>query len=137
MKETLQIRDIMSRDAYYVTAQTSINDLVQGLSRHKLSGAPVADKYGNLIGFVSEQDVLPQLMQNAYYCNQPNSIESVMQTDVLYIKPTDTVMTLAKMMLDRKPKVYPVVEDRRIIGIVTRHQIAKALIESQKNCVPV
>lgn len=137
MKETLQIRDIMSRDAYYVEQQTSINDLIQGLSRHKLSGAPVADQYGNLIGFVSEQDVLPQLMQNAYYCNQPNSIESVMQTDVLSIKPTDSVMTLAKMMLDRKPKVYPVVEDRRIIGIVTRHQIAKALIESQENCVPV
>ncbi|WP_438462773.1 CBS domain-containing protein [Marinomonas sp. PE14-40] len=137
MKETLQIRDIMSRDAYYVTQQTSINDLIQGLSRHKLSGAPVADKYGNLIGFVSEQDVLPQLLQNAYYCNQPNSIESVMQTDVLTVKPSDTVMTLAKMMLDRKPKVYPVVEDRRIIGIVTRHQIAVALIESQKNCVPV
>lgn len=45
MKETLQIRDIMSRDAYYVEQQTSINDLIQGLSRHKLSGAPVADQY--------------------------------------------------------------------------------------------
>lgn len=137
MKETLQIRDIMSRDAYYVTTNTSINELIKGLSSHKLSGAPVADQYGNLIGFVSEQDVLPQLMQNAYYCHQPNSIESVMQTDVLSVKPTDTVMTLAKMMLDRKPKIYPVIEDRRIIGIVTRHQIAIALIESQKNCVPV
>ena len=137
MKETLQIRDIMSRDAYYVTQQTSINDLIHGLSIHKLSGAPVADQYGNLIGFVSEQDVLPQLMQNAYYCHQPNSIESVMQSEVLSVKPTDTVMTLAKLMLDQKPKVYPVVEDRRIIGIVTRHQIAKALIESQENCVPV
>ena len=119
------------------TTNTSSNELIKDLSSHKLSGTPVADQYGNLIGFVSEQDVQPQLMQNAYYCHQPNSIESVMQTDVLSVKPTDTVMTLAKMMLDRKPKIYPVIEDRRIIGIVTRHQIAIALIESQKNCVPV
>lgn len=134
---TLFVRDIMSRDAYYVYPDTSIIDCVKGLTQRRLPGAPVADKRGHLIGFVSEQDILPALMQSAYYSEEPKDVSSVMQTNVLSVSPNDHIMEIAKMMAEPKPKVYPVVQEGRIIGIITRYHITKALLADLEIAVPV
>lgn len=137
MAEALLVRDIMSFDAYHVTPDTPIAELVMELIRHRLPGAPVADGNGRLIGFVSEQDVLPQLLQSYYYCQQPPEVEKAMCKDVLTVGPNEPVMNIAKMMMEAKPKIYPVVEDGRLIGVVTRSQVTKALLTAQKGCKPV
>ncbi|MBJ7554605.1 CBS domain-containing protein [Marinomonas spartinae] len=138
MKEkTLLVKDVMSRGAFFVHPETSITQCVLGLAQHKLSGAPVADNYGQLIGFVSEQDMLPSLVQSAYYCDEPRRVGDVMQSEVLTVNPNDHVLQVAKLMVEAKPKIYPVIEDNRLIGIITRRQVTKALIHSQEKCVPV
>lgn len=135
--DALLVKDIMSKDTFFVHPETSITQCVMSLAQRKLTGAPVADQHGNLIGFVSEQDMLPSLVQSAYYCDEPNRVESVMRHDVLTVGPNHHVLQVAKLMMEAKPKVYPVVEGNRLIGVITRHQVVKALIHSQEKCVPV
>lgn len=136
-KTALLVKDVMSRDTFFVHPNTSITQCVLGLAQHKLSGAPVADGHGKLIGFVSEQDMLPALVQSVYYSDEPKRVDSVMQHEVLSVGPEEHVLQIAKMMMEAKPKVYPVVEDGRLIGIITRRQVTTALIHSQEKCVPV
>lgn len=135
--EALTVRDIMSRDTFHVYPHTRIDDCARQLAAHKLSGAPVTDQYDNLIGFVSEQDLLEPLMQAVYYCNRPKEVASVMSQDVLSLTKKQQVMQVAKVMIDNKPKIYPVVEEGRLVGIVTRRQITLALLQGQDSCVPV
>ncbi|TDO95859.1 CBS domain-containing protein [Marinomonas balearica] len=134
---SLLVRDVMSRDTFFVHPETSIADCVKGLAKRKLPGAPVADSNGHLIGFVSEQDILPALMQSAYYSEEPRKVETVMQTNPLSVKPNDHIMEIAKMMSEPKPKVYPVVEGEEIIGIITRRHVTQALLEDIELAVPV
>ncbi len=59
------VRDIMSRDCYRVTGNMSITTLAEGLALHRLPGVPVVDSHDQLIGFISEQDVMGKLLQSA------------------------------------------------------------------------
>lgn len=127
----------MSRDTFHVYPNTSIDDCARNLAARKLSGAPVTDKYDKLIGFVSEQDLLEPLMQSVYYCHSPSNIASVMREDVLFVSPSNQVMQVAKLMMEDKPKIFPVVEDGRLVGIITRRQVTSALLRAQDTCTPV
>ncbi|RDL45430.1 histidine kinase [Marinomonas piezotolerans] len=135
--DALTVREIMSRDTFHVYPDTRIDDCARQLAARKLSGAPVTDHYDNLIGFVSEQDLLEPLMQAVYYCNRPKEVSSVMSQDVLSLTPKQQVMQIAKVMTENKPKIYPVVEEGRLVGIVTRRHVTLALLQGQDTCVPV
>lgn len=135
--DALCVRDVMSRNTFHVYPNTRIDDCAEQLARHKLSGAPVTDRYDHVIGFVSEQDLIEPLSQAVYYCNQPGNVESVMREDVLTVSPTMQVLQVAKLMMEDKPKIFPVVEDGRLIGVITRRLVTQTLLQAQRSCVPV
>ncbi|WP_136253037.1 CBS domain-containing protein [Onishia niordana] len=123
------IRDIMSRDCYRVTGDTSITQLAKGLGLHRLPGVPVVDNRDHLIGFISEQDVLGKLLQSAYLNDEPPLVKELMRHEVLSVTPAKSITDLAQEMLGTKPKVYPVVEQERLVGIVTRRDILGAILK--------
>ncbi|MBM6551002.1 CBS domain-containing protein [Marinomonas ostreistagni] len=135
--DALCVRDIMSHDTFHVQPTTAADECARQLALHKLSGAPVTDQYGRLIGFVSEQDLLGPLSQSAYHCDSPGSVAKVMSEDVLFVTPDQQVMQVVNLMMGSKPKIYPVVEEGRLIGIVTRRLVMRALLQAQQTCTPV
>ncbi|MEQ5802675.1 CBS domain-containing protein [Halomonas sp. H10-9-1] len=122
------VREIMSRDCYRVTGKTSVSTLAEGLSRHRLPGVPVVDDHDHLIGFISEQDVMGKVLESAYLNDQPPLVSDLMRHEVLSVAPTKSITDLAQEMLGNKPKVYPVVEQGRLVGIVTRRDVLNAIL---------
>ncbi|MCE8002712.1 CBS domain-containing protein [Billgrantia ethanolica] len=122
------VREIMSRDCYRVTANTSITTLAEGLALHRLPGVPVVDDNDQLIGFISEQDVLGKLLQSAYLNDEAPLVKELMRNEVLSVSPTKSITDLAQEMLGQKPKVYPVTEQGRLCGIVTRRDVLTAIL---------
>lgn len=127
------VRDIMSRDCYRVSPETSITTLAQGLTLHRLPGAPVVDDADRLVGFISEQDVIGQVLDSVYHDGEAPLVRELMRDDVLSVTPNKSVMDLAQEMLGAKPKIYPVVEQSRLIGIVTRRDILMALLNIRRH----
>ncbi|MCE8013091.1 CBS domain-containing protein [Billgrantia desiderata] len=127
------VREIMSRDCYRVTANTSITTLAEGLALHRLPGVPVVDDNDNLIGFISEQDVLGKLLQSAYLNDEAPLVKELMRNEVLSVSPTKSITDLAQEMLGQKPKVYPVTEQGRLCGIVTRRDVLTAILRMRHN----
>ncbi|MGB2065566.1 MAG: CBS domain-containing protein, partial [Marinomonas gallaica] len=62
---------------------------------------------------------------------------SVMHEQVLSVSPSMQVMQVAKLMMEDKPKIFPVVEDGRLIGVITRRIVTQTLLKAQKTCIPV
>ncbi|MBA2780009.1 CBS domain-containing protein [Billgrantia kenyensis] len=122
------VREIMSRDCYRVTANTSITTLAEGLALHRLPGVPVVDEHDHLIGFISEQDVLGKLLQSAYLNDEAPLVKELMRNEVLSVSPTKSIADLAQEMLGLKPKVFPVTEQGRLCGIVTRRDVLTAIL---------
>ncbi|MDN3552682.1 CBS domain-containing protein [Halomonas almeriensis] len=122
------VREIMSRDCYRVTGKTSVSNLAKGLSLHRLPGAPVVDAHDHLTGFISEQDVIGKVLESAYLNDEPPLVQELMRNEVLTVTPNKSITDLAQEMLGAKPKVYPVTEQSRLVGIVTRRDVLNALL---------
>ncbi len=127
-KAPTTVREIMSRDCYRVTGKTSVATLAGGLALHRLPGVPVVDERDHLIGFISEQDVMGKVLESSYLNDEPPLVRELMRNEVLSVPPNKSITDLAQEMLGAKPKVYPVVEQGRLVGIVTRRDVLSALL---------
>lgn len=127
------VRDIMSRDCYRVSPNASITTLAKGLALHRLPGAPVVDESDRLIGFISEQDVMGRVLDSIYHDDEAPLVKEMMRHEVLSVSPNKSITDLAQEMLGPKPKIYPVVEQQRLIGIVTRRDILVALLAIRRH----
>ncbi|MBN8413645.1 CBS domain-containing protein [Halomonas denitrificans] len=127
------VRDIMSKDCYRVSGQTSISTLAEGLALHRLPGAPVVDSGDHLVGFISEQDVLGKVIESLYLDHEAPLVSELMRNEVLSVSPTKSIVDLAQEMLGAKPKVYPVTEQGRLVGIVTRRDVLNAVLSMRRH----
>lgn len=128
------VSEIMRRSIPLLTADMSITDALDKLLASNLSGLPVVDSQRKIIGFLSEQDCIPQLINASYHCDSRVTVNDLMYKEPLTVSPNSDVFELARLMGGHKPKIFPVVEDNKVIGIVTRHQVMQFLNAQLQNC---
>ncbi|WP_111641965.1 CBS domain-containing protein [Marinimicrobium alkaliphilum] len=131
---SILVRDYMQRDTNAISVSANIAEVVSRLVKGKIPGAPVIDDKKTVVGFVSEQDCIKEMLNNAMFCDEPPSVTKVMQTDVLTVTPNTSIVEIAQTMLKHKPKIYPVVDDGKLVGIINRSLILKALVENDEDC---
>lgn len=129
-----RVREIMQLRPPSVAGHTTLSEVVELLLRHRLSGVPVVADGGMVIGFVSEHDCLHQLLMSSYHCEGAPRVDEVMHRGVLSVDPEDSIVDLAQRLNTQKPKVYPVVEGGRLVGLVTRTDVLKALADNRAEC---
>ncbi len=134
MSTSISVNHYMNSTPTKILAGTELGQVVTILADNQVSGAPVVSANNRVIGFVSEQDCLKQLLLGSYHCDQPALIEDVMRTDVASVKSGDSIIDLAELMNDRKPKIYPVLNNGQLAGVVTRRDVLRALEENQQLC---
>ena len=76
--------------------------------------------------FYTEQDLLNRLVQVSYHCQDTHTVEDCMRKDAFTISPEMSVLELAELMKEGKPKVYPVVENKKLVGIICTKRSAKS-----------
>ncbi|TCS41366.1 CBS domain-containing protein [Reinekea marinisedimentorum] len=124
----LTVADCMVPPRLTVKPNMSIKEAVEKMIHHHLIGAPVVDDNMKVVGFLSEQDCLAHMISDSYYHEQNTLVNEVMQNDVLFASPDMAVFDLAQLMCENKPKKFPVCENGKLIGIITRTHILKALL---------
>lgn len=130
---SILVKDYMQANVQAIKADASVREVVEHLLRYNLSGAPVVDDSQNLVGFVSEQDCMKDMLNSAFYREETASVTSIMRKDVLSVTPTTSILEIAETMLGNKPKNYPVIEHGKLIGLITRRQILQALHTNNGN----
>ena len=71
--KSLKVKDCMAADLVTFTLTTNVVDAMDLLLKHGISGAPVVDEEGTLVGIVSEVDLIQVVVQDSYY-NEPVGI---------------------------------------------------------------
>jgi len=131
------VSDYMKPVTEYFSPDTSVEEVVKTLVKNKLFGAPVLDQNKKLVGFISEKDCLKQMVNDSYYSQDHHVARDIMRENPLSVSPNSDIISLAEEMLGRRPKLYPVVENNEVIGIITRADVLKALskarVESHKH----
>lgn len=130
------VREVMQQPAPYVEAGTPLSDVVEKLLQHRLLGLPVVDAQRRVVGFVSEQDCIHTILVSSYHCEGWPQVEEVMHRQPFTVRPDTLIVDLAQNMGKEKPKVYPVVEDGKLVGIITRGDVLRCLSASRALCSP-
>ncbi|MDO6565192.1 CBS domain-containing protein [Amphritea sp. 1_MG-2023] len=128
------ISDIMSEYITPLHETMSLPQAVDQLINSNMIGLPVIDAQKHLTGFLSEQDCIPYLLDDSYHCDSHALVKDMMQRAPLTVKPSNTVLELAQMMATNKPKIYPVVDNGKLVGVVKRGQVMAALNMQLKQC---
>lgn len=134
MSNSISVRDVMKSPAPYVRESTSLGEVVEALFKHNLMGLPIVDSTQTVIGFVSEQDCIHAMLVSSYHCEGLPNVHDVMHHEVLSVDPEQNIVDLAQEMGHNKPKSYPVLEDGKLVGLISRSAILAALWENRASC---
>ena len=106
---------------------TDIRDAVDFLLEHKISGAPVVDETGALLGVISEKDCLKLLAKGADHQRVAGTVAEYMTTDPETLPSRMDIYFAAGVFLNRSFRRFPVVDDGKLVGQISRRDILDSL----------
>jgi CBS domain-containing protein len=146
----MNVADIMTRTVISVTPETTIAEAAQLLLQHRISGLPVVNSSGAVVGIVTEGDLLrraetgtrrrharwlefliaPGRLAQEYTDANARKVGEIMTEDVASAAPGDALSDVVEVMERRRVKRLPVVEAGRLVGIVSRANLVRALVQN-------
>ncbi|MDD3824306.1 MAG: CBS domain-containing protein [Sphaerochaetaceae bacterium] len=127
----------MTRNPVTATPEMSVAEASALMKREKVHRLPVLDKDRKLVGIISEKDILYaspspvstlSIHEMAYLLSQL-TVKKLMTRDVVTITKDTTVEEAARLMVDQDLSSLPVLEDGKLIGIVSKSDLFKILLE--------
>lgn len=134
MTTSMLVRDVMTSPSPFVKQGSDLGEVVKTLLKHSIFGLPVINDQHELVGFVSEQDCIHSVLVSSYHCEGSPVVDDVMSREVLAVEADSSIIDLAQKMGKNKPKSYPVAEDGKLIGLVTRSAILESLWNNRTTC---
>lgn len=145
------VEQIMTSTPLTVRPETPLKEAIKILAEQKISGLPVVDDTGKLVGVISETDLMWQetgveappyimILDSVIYLENParydkeihkalgQTVKEVMSDKAIAIKPYQTVKEAASLMHEKKIRRLPVVDsDDQVIGIITQGDIIRMM----------
>ncbi len=126
MLNSVAVKDHMAASLITFTADTDVLHAIHLLIENGISGAPVIDNLGNIVGLLSEKDCLKVALEASYHGQYGGAVSDYMSPKVITVDANASILEVAKMFLDAPYKRYPVVDDNRLVGQISRRDVLKA-----------
>lgn len=127
--QSILVKDYMQVNAQAVSASASVKEVIEYLFKTNLTGVPVIDENEQVVGFVSEQDCIKEMLNSAFFGEDSTAVTHIMHSPVLSVAPDTSVLEVAETMLDNKPKNYPVIANGKLVGVINRRHVLQALVK--------
>jgi len=125
----LKARDVMTKEVITIGPDTGLEETVSRLVNNKISGMPVCDKDGSVVGMISEKDVLNFIFSG----NIKNTkVREAMSTHIISFPPDADLDKIALMMGEKQIRRVPILENGKLLGIVSRRSIIKTVLSMHK-----
>lgn len=130
MKKPSSVKNYMASDLVTFTPETNVLAAIRTLLKHKISGAPVVDENGWIIGILSEFDCLKPNLESSYHNDMGDLVKDIMSSKIRTIDANASLTQAAEMFIRQGVGRLPVVEKKKLIGQISRRDILRAINES-------
>lgn len=132
-----EVRKWMTAPPIVVTAQTSLLDAYQYMNENDIRRVPVVSRDNMLVGILTMSDIqrtVPLFFQGGDLATDlllnDQKVQQVMTQDPITIEPEDTIQDAAELMLEYQVSGLPVVENGRVVGVITESDIFRLVVKS-------
>ena len=130
-------KDLMTPEVLILSPDATVGEAIETLVKSGVSGAPVVEKDGHIFGVLTEEDLL-MFYEYPEECHleMPIRKAKVLGADlvtrgVISIRPETPLEDVATLFIGRKIKRVPVVENARIVGILSRRDLLRGLLKTR------
>ncbi len=127
MPKPVNAKDYMSANLVTFTPDMDILKAMNLLIKKGISGGPVVDKQGNLVGELSERDCLKVALHASYHSESAGTVAQYMHPGTKTVDADTNIVEVAEMFLRDGYRRYPVLKDNRLVGQISRRDVLKAL----------
>lgn len=127
---TVLVKDIMTTNLVLFTVEQSIHEVMNSFIKNKISGGPVVDDRGKLIGVISEADCMKEVSDSRYF-NMPildKSVGHFMTKEVETLSVSMTLFDAASRFHETSRRRFPVLDNNKLVGQISRKDIVIAAI---------
>lgn len=122
-----QVKDAMNRNVVSIAPQATVEEAIRTLLAHKISGAPVIDKGGKLVGIISQFQLLEVLYDPQI---RTQRVQQIMTKEVLTLEDTALLGMAANLFVLHRIHRIPVLNSGRVVGVISRSDLLKYFLET-------
>ena len=133
--KTLLVEDIMTRNLVVFKPDETIHEVMKKFIKYRISGGPVVNEKGHLIGVISEADCMKEVSDSRYF-NLPildKSVSKFMTTNVDTIDASKTIFEAASNFFKTSRRRFPVLDSNKLVGQISRKDIVIATLNMKSN----
>ncbi len=127
MLAKITVADYMTTHLVKLTKEMTGIDAIKKILDHKITGAPVFDEHGKVIGMFSEKDALKMVLEVAYNQSSAGNVTEYMTSGVLKVEAEMSIVDLAEKFQNSAIRSFPVYRDQDLVGIISRTDVLRAL----------
>ena len=118
----MRAREVMTKEVVTVSPSDTLQQLARVLTDAGISGAPVVSETGEIVGMVSEADVIGK---------RGTTVQELMHRSVISVREDASVETVCALMAQNGINRVPVISDGKIVGIITRADVVQAIARGE------
>lgn len=127
MPTRITVREIMTTDVVVLKPEMDVLRALHVLLRHKISGAPVVDDGGQLVGMLTERDCMKVALDAAFHQQSGGTVSDFMASDVVVVPAEEPIITTVRRFYDDTYLRYPVVDGTGLVGVISRSDLMRAI----------
>lgn len=125
----LKAKDIMTKESITISPDTDLKEATRILVDNKISGMPVVDKNEKVIGIISEKDILNFIFSGNF---NNTTVKEAMSSEIISFSPDTDIAKISLIMGERKIRRVPILENGKLVGIISRRSIIKTILDYPK-----
>ena len=129
----LEVKDVMTKNVFCIQKDIPVVDAIKIMSEKNITGIPVVEADMTLIGILSEQDVLR--LFHTYEDEKGRTVNDFMTQPAIHFEENESLLDVCYCLRDNSIRRVPVTSDGKVVGVISRSDILKCIIDQWEKYV--
>ena len=120
----MKVKDFMTRNIAFATTNATVSDVAKLMQQNHVGSIPICNEQDDIVGMITDRDIV---LRNVANKKDPNNtkVTEIMTTDIVTVDPEMDVYKVSRLMAEKQVRRIPVVENKKVVGVVTLGDLAK------------